>query len=169
LQPFPASRCSRPTEIVGHVLRSAARLEARYLIRGDLSRLVLPPVAADPGRRDGLWQHTCLELFLAPESTDAYWELNLSPSGDWNAYRFRAYRTGMCLEAAYEALPFAVRRTDQELILDVAAGLLPAWSAPLRIGIAAVTEQADGLTYWALRHPAPSPDFHRCECFTITL
>jgi len=46
---------------------------------------------------------------------------------------------------------------------EVPAGWLPdaadrSWS----LGLSAVIESADGrLSYWALRHPAPRPDFHQ--------
>ena len=42
--------------------------------------------------------------------------------------------------------------------------------APLRIALAAVVEARDGSrSYWALRHPAPSPDFHHANGFAIAL
>ena len=43
-------------------------------------------------------------------------------------------------------------------------------SAPtrVRVALAAVLEGSDGvLSYWALRHPAASPDFHHPESFQL--
>jgi hypothetical protein len=38
------------------------------------------------------------------------------------------------------------------------------------VSLTAVIEAADGtLSYWALRHPAPQPDFHHPGGFVLTL
>jgi hypothetical protein len=55
--------------------------------------LVLP-APVQPQRQDGLWQHTCFELFVRDCGSEAYLEFNLSPSGCWAAYVFDAYRAG---------------------------------------------------------------------------
>jgi hypothetical protein len=41
--------------------------------------------------------------------------------------------------------------------------------APLRIGLAAVIETPQGLSYWALRHPDGRPDFHHGDGFVLLL
>jgi len=42
--------------------------------------------------------------------------------------------------------------------------------ARLRLGLTAVLEDLGGrLTYWALRHSAIRPDFHRAEGFALDL
>jgi len=35
-----------------------------YALKGDIFRLRIPPPQL-PGRADGLWQHTCFEVFIA--------------------------------------------------------------------------------------------------------
>ena len=66
-------------------------LEIRFRMDGDISRVRLPP-AELARRRDGLWQHTCFEVFLRPDGSDSYHEFNFAPSGDWAAYRFAGRR-----------------------------------------------------------------------------
>ena len=53
------------------------------------------PEPAVPERTDGLWRHTCFEIFLMDPANGSYLEFNLSPSGRWAAYRFDGYRSGM--------------------------------------------------------------------------
>jgi len=53
------------------------------------------PAPASPERIDGLWHHTCFELFLRDPRDGAYLEFNFSPSGQWAAYQFDGYRSGM--------------------------------------------------------------------------
>ena len=60
-----------------------------YELVAPADQLIWPAAAASPERRDELWQSTCLELFIAKPNEPRYWEINLSPSGDWNVYRLR--------------------------------------------------------------------------------
>lgn len=65
-----------------------------FIVNGPPAALKLPaPVA--PSRADGLWHRTCFEVFLMDPTNGSYIEFNLSPSGQWAAYRFDRYRTGM--------------------------------------------------------------------------
>ncbi|MEB3264615.1 MAG: hypothetical protein VKJ66_09615 [Synechococcus sp.] len=42
--------------------------------------------------------------------------------------------------------------------------------APLRIGVTAVLEdRRGGISYWALAHTGPEPDFHRRDSFLLRL
>ncbi|MDR0274459.1 MAG: hypothetical protein LBI48_03790, partial [Burkholderiaceae bacterium] len=66
----------------------------------------------------------------------------------------------------------ACRRDAQMLTLEALLPLsaLPTFSGPLRLGLAAVIETADGaLSYWALSHPAARPDFHQRAGWTLRL
>ena len=61
--------------------------------------------------------------------------------------------------------PEALRLT---LEVDLAR-IVPA-DRPLEVAIAAVIQAPDGrLTYWALTHPGPRPDFHRRDGFLIAV
>ena len=154
-------------------LGSAAILRVDYRVvadPGDTPQAIrLPAPAAAPARRDGLWQHTCLEAFVADGDSQAYWELNLAPSGDWALYRFTGYRAGQ-ESPPEEALPFTITRRADGLALQLHWPLPTelASAAELRLGIAAVMEQRNGaLSYWALHHPGPQADFHRRDGFSL--
>lgn len=140
-----------------------------YWLAGDLVRLRLP----GPGprqRSDGLWRHTCFEAFVAGADTSAYCEFNFSPSGAWAAYAFSDYREGMT-PLAMLAPEIGTRRVDAglELAVTLPADVLPPVS-PLRLGISAVIETADGgIAYWALGHAPGQPDFHHPDTFILDL
>jgi hypothetical protein len=181
LIPFPsASHGGAPQasleglSITGTLAIAGADVQIDYRIAGDLSKLTIPAASADPQRRDGLWQSTCLELFLAAEGAREYWEFNLSPAGHWNVYQLDDYRQGLKTEAAYQQLPFAVDWADQQLSLSLRCSLPPglqARSSPgLEANVTAVIEHTDGhIDYWALHHPAPDADFHHRGGFQIKL
>lgn len=155
-------------------------LRLRFELRGELRDIVLP--AHDRGeRRDGLWRHSCFEVFIGPDDAPGYHELNLAPSGDWAAYRFSAYREGM-EKAPVDAIRTTTRLrlwtrlfpSASRLVLNAAVprGGLPSLNprAAWRVGLAAVLEHRDGRkSYWALHHSPGPPDFHHPDCFALQL
>jgi len=154
-------------------LAAGAALACRYTLQGEMTRLRLPQAGA--GRRtDGLWKHTCFEVFIAPADGTGYYEFNFSPALDWAAYRFENYRTGMTAAPLAQAPGLQVHRSSEGLELAATvhlAGLAPLReSPPLRVALAAVVEEDAGrLAYWALRHPLGNPDFHHPDGFTLEL
>ena len=172
LRPFEERPPNSDLRLGGTVRRSADTLSIRYLLEGNLDGVVIPAPEGPPCRRDGLWESTCFECFLALPSQPAYWEFNLSPGGDWNVYRLSGYRLGLAPEMGYRQLGFAVTRRPDGLSLELECPLPPATRGVphLDLGISAVVESRQGeLSYWALHHPAPQPDFHRRESFLIRL
>jgi hypothetical protein len=158
--------------------RQASRLELVWRLSGDLDALVLPEPSQSRRRCDGLWQTTCLEAFWGFAGHDAYWELNLAPSGDWNLYRLSHYR-GPLTPVELEVPPaWQVRRSARELELaveldlgEMAGGDDPGVAGlPLEVSLTAVIEQAgQGVSYWALAHTGVEPDFHRRDSFGLGL
>ena len=166
--PQTASQAIRGIEAVvgrapGNILTLA------FVLEGDLSGLRIPELR--PSRRAGdLWRHTCFEVFVMVEGGPGYREFHFSPSGEWAVYAFRSYRDGGELEV--ELAPgIVVCRTMNRLELDAKIRrdfLSP--GRPLRLGLSAVVEDADGvLSYWALQHPPGKPDFHHADAFALQL
>lgn len=144
-----------------------------FRLAADLSRLRIPAPAA-VARADGLWRHSCFEAFLAIAGRPGYVEFNFSPSGAWAAYAFIGYRAGMTSLALPSAPEARWQRAADRLELGVtlAAPALAGWPAagPLRLALAAVVEDHSGtMSWWALRHPRPEPDFHHPDGFALEL
>jgi len=155
------------------IRRSAsAELQMTFRIDGDIRRIRVPPPAV-PRIATQLWRHTCFEAFIAVEGQPAYHEFNFAPSGEWAVYAFSGYRNGGPLANEMMRPHMAVRTTDSRLELYALVRLdgLSANHprASLRIGLSAVIEASDGLSYWALRHPADKPDFHDAAGFSLLL
>lgn len=140
----------------------------RYQLTGsDLSALCLPS-SVPPGPADGLWQHTCFEVFVAADDGVAqpYHEYNFSPSGQWARYRFSGERVrDIAAEnrVADGRVPITctVFASGLQLQAELPLAELPLSTTGWRLGLAAVLEHTDGrLSYWALHHPRPQPDFH---------
>lgn len=171
LTPHDPARSSGVRAIEGRVMRGPdGMLTFTYSVEGDVSRMRVPPPR--PVRRaDGLWQHTCMEAFVAPNSGSAYLELNFSPSGEWAIYAFSAYRTDMAVIEDIETPAITVTRGEDWLTVEAAVHLkcLRGASAA-RLALAAVVEESSGnLSYWALEHPAGKPDFHHPRGFALKI
>ena len=154
-------------------LEQPATLVCHYALHGDVNRLRVPAVRA--GRRaDGLWEHTCFEVFATTAAAGGYYEFNFSPSLEWAAYRFSEYREGMAPANLSRAPGLKALRTADKLELTAHLhldGLAELARGPLlRLGLTAVVEDDSGrLSYWALHHAPGNPDFHDPEAFALEL
>jgi hypothetical protein len=151
---------------------TGAELQITFRLDGDIPRISVPSPSLPRFARK-LWEHTCFETFIAVQGQPAYQEFNFSPSGEWAVYAFRSYRNGGPLSNEIMRPHIAARSTDSRLELEtrVRLDLLSAihGRASLRIGLSAVIEASDGLSYWALRHPVDRPDFHDADGFALLL
>ncbi len=130
---------------------------AEFRLDGHMPAIIVPPLAA-PERRDNLWQTTCFEVFWQPLGETAYREFNLSPSGQWAAYDFDSFRTGM-RDAPIAAISISCAHDEAGLVLTARINAdLP---DPAQVALNAVIEQADGAKqFWALAFPPGKPEFH---------
>jgi hypothetical protein len=173
LKCHPSTRTESVRAIQVLVRRSAAaELQLTFRLDGDISRINIPaPVAPRIGTE--LWRHTCFEAFINVEGQTAYHEFNFAPSGEWCVYALSGYRKGAPVADETMRPRIALRSTGSRLELDALVRLDTLSSvhprAGLRIGLSAVIEASDGLSYWALRHPADKPDFHDADGFTLLL
>lgn len=171
LQPFRRQDAG-DLSVSGHLARNGNRLSVAWRLAGTLDAVSIPEPSPRPGRRSHLWEDTCFELFLVPAGSNRYWEINVAPSGDWNVFAFDGYRAGMREEQGVGSLPFVLERTGNELsiALDADMGPIIAAGADWQAGVSAVIRRlAGGLSYWALRHRGPRPDFHRRDSFVLFL
>jgi hypothetical protein len=172
LIPFAAEPASAIRHIDVRVARPAsARLALEYELVGELARVRIGACGTAAGANpdqptDGLWRHTCMEVFVGHAPPGHYLEFNLAPSGEWAAYRFSGYRSGMAPLTLIRAPRIELRTQSDRLLLSADVELPADLSGPLRLGIAAVVEDAQGqLGYWALRHAGGRPDFHHPDSF----
>ena len=167
----PAAPCPARHQVSASAhLTADGTLALCFELRGDADKLRIP-APQPPGAADGLWQHTCCEAFVAAVDGAEYREFNLSPSGQWAAYRFHAYRKRDAGFVPPVAPQSDFRRTADgfRLTAQLAPELLPP-ATVFQIGLTLVLEASDGgKSYWALAHCAEQPDFHLGQSFTLTL
>lgn len=163
----PDTPCSADISILVDAVRNQpGLLYLRFIIDGEMDRIVMPPRRSQE-RADGLWQTTCCEAFLRPAGQKRCLEFNFSPSTAWAAYQFDDYRSGM---RNAECAPNIGRVGGIfQILLDL--GKYPDLHAvDWTIALSAVIEETNGTkSYWALAHPPGKPDFHHPDCFQLTL
>ena len=169
------------------------RLLLRFIVEGDVRQINFAPHMRDE-RRDELWRHTCFEAFIRVDDEPSYLEFNLAADG-WNCYHFDDYRAGMEPARIGEPRIEGLRKlkalapgtrahlTDLDTLDAYRAPFLilqahlelerrpELWvDRPWHLGLSAVIEQRNGSrSYWALRHPPGTPDFHHPDCFALEL
>jgi hypothetical protein len=173
LRCHPSSRAPQVRDIQVFVRRSSSdELHMRYCLYGDIPQLRIPSAGA-PRIGTKLWQHTCFEAFIAVEGQSAYYEFNFAPSGEWAVYAFVGSRERGPQVSEIMPPRIAVRRTQSHFELDALVRLDGLSGihrrASLRLGLSAVIEASEGLSYWALRHPTGKPDFHHADGFALLL
>jgi hypothetical protein len=171
LFPFPGTG-PLPYKITGAVFRRGNTFSLDYHLLGQISDIEVPSLGDQPERRIGLWENTCFEFFIRPKDSPLYWEFNLSPSGDWNVFRFENYRQGLFEEKAFSSLPVKVliRPDSMRLGLEFDLSIIDPAAQIITMAVSAVIKtQQGGVTLWALTHPGQVADFHHRDGFIITL
>lgn len=157
--------------ISGRVVRSQSSLTVEYTLTGALDQLKVPPSDDEaPSRRDHLWEKTCFEVFIGMPDSPRYWEVNASPNGDWNVYRFDDYRQAMVAEPACKGVSstWLPLTKGYYLTLELPTDDWLAVDQPLKLGVSTVLE-TDSISHWALVHPGQAPDFHCRDGFSLEI
>jgi hypothetical protein len=167
----PACVCPQIDSLQGQLTVVAPdRWQLRFSLEGAVGDLLIPD-AMSPERVDDLWRHTCFEAFVGSSRTGAYYEFNFSPSGEWAAYQFDSYRTGM-KSAVVDAPRIACTSSDARLDLEVDLRL------PLKLAdgtehavslTAVIEDRSSAMSYWAVKHVSRKPDFHQPGSLVLRL
>jgi len=121
------------------------------------------------GRKHDLWLSTCFECFLSFDEQSNYFELNFSPSGDWQTYAFSSYRqerqVATHLILSKSVIEYKANQTCVSLNLEYAEPNFvtnEVFKKRLHIGISVILKDLSGqYHYFALKHNSDTnADFH---------
>jgi hypothetical protein len=139
---------------------------------GAVDQILLPTGSVVPGRGGDLWKATCFEVFFRTSGESRYWELNLSPTGQWEFYCFSSYREGRVLAdgVVFEGIKSTKVEESWEVTSDWNIDFLKTHSGPMLLGVSVVIQDIQGqYDYWATHHPGDKPDFHDPRGFVLSL
>ncbi len=106
------------------LLESSSSLRLIVQLEGSLAATL--PITNRVGQRQfGLWQHHCFELFIGELESNAYWELNLAPNGNWNCFEFSDYRKDQRESEAYSLAGLQAVRSAQSYRLEANIDIKP--------------------------------------------
>lgn len=118
---------------------------------------------AELQRRNELWRSTCFEAFWSPRGEERYWELNVSPRGEWNVYGFDHYRQPQPPRESADFQLSQLTTWSGEMIcelkiLNPALARIPDWD----FSLCAVLQSKDDARnlYYATAHAGEKPDYH---------
>jgi hypothetical protein len=170
LRPFAEEEHLSNIKLHGQACWKGGNLELHYYLNYSDGDLMLPTSAeSGPLRCDGLWEHTCFEAFVGKTDERGYWEINLSPSGDWNFYKLSGYRDNLQADTTVEKLAVTLQKNESglELSCTVPLGELIELDTALEVSLTAVLEHPTrGCSFWAWKHSGKDADFHLRDSFT---
>lgn len=159
----PAHRGPTITSVRAGLARNHEEVCVAFELAGALEHLALPSRPLEP---DKLWEHTCVELFVASAS-GRYVEWNFSPTGQATRFEFSGYRVRTSASFDEGVRVSVIHQTDT-LQLVATGPLLRGIEDAASAGLSAVARAPDdGCSYWALQHPRPEPDFHDHRGFAL--
>jgi hypothetical protein len=179
LLPFDVTHPQAP-HIRGSLSRYGATLSLNLSLR-DSRFFDLPEQNQVKKRAHGLWQRTCFEIFIKAPNDPEYIEINLSPSGSWNAYFFKDTRLSGADDGLMEINPLTPPQISGgpgyeeglyklNALIELPAHLPFLQVVGARLALAAVIMGQDQhLHYCALKHPDDKPDFHHPNNFTLRI
>lgn len=175
LKAFPGETIPEDLKISCHALWTGSRLNLHFQLTGPFSTLqgVQGEGPLRGGRKDDLWKTTCFEAFFQGEGTKSYWELNLSPSGDWAIYRFGSYRNDRTNPSLSSSPVVSCEKKEKAWHLHASLDLGDQDELngrPLTFSPCSVVQLHSGeMSYWAVEHRGEKPDFHHPSRFVRLL
>lgn len=140
-------------DLIPHL--KSRELRVRFQVTGNLSKIDWPPQRTSEFKSE-LWKNTCFEVFYFSSQSDAYIELNLSPSSEWWAAQFSSYRNRE-KELPDDLVPnIQFSKKPDHAFLQAEIPLRD----QIRLGLAAVIQCGAQTHYFALQHSDTKPDFH---------
>jgi hypothetical protein len=152
----------------------SSELTLQFVLTGDITSLNLPSPSEHPVRIEGLYHHTCMEVFL--KRGKKYLEWNFSFSGDWSVFLFDDYRSKSQTQLPLGSELFIVNHishSSRGATLKVSIPMKKLaflGTEPTELGVSAILEHPKGIfSYWALDHAESRPDFHHPKSFKLKL
>ncbi len=145
----------------------------QFTVTGNTALVKLPPPSKSPAKKDGLYNTTCFEIFIA-NSSGQYLEWNFSPALDWCLFSFESERkksSDLLGKESFSQFHFDVNPQSLNLKVQLdSARIRKVLNSPgkLKASMTAVIEfQSGKKDYYAFKHLKDKPDFHDLNGFLI--
>ena len=141
-------------------------LKLNYQIVGDLSNYHFPQNSKQQ-RADELWLDSCFELFISHPHKNEYWEINISPSTEWNIYHFTSYKEDMRVSNIISTPTIKSYRYEHEYKLSFETIIQKEnFDKLLLINLCVILLDKKGVrNFYSMDRREGSPNFHDRACF----
>jgi hypothetical protein len=106
-----------------------------------------------------LWKNTCFECFFFDENSDEYFELNVSPKGEYDLLSFEKYRLKSSKAAPIHVSNFQVERVQN--LVTLSFELKTHFKSSYFISPTVILDTPREQSFFALSHELLKPDFHK--------
>ncbi|WP_297925091.1 phosphotransferase [uncultured Agitococcus sp.] len=175
-----------PVTIQTVIRQNAQQLEVFYRVASQQSLddclAAVPVVKIAENQAKGLWQHNCLEVFIANKNQSAYLEFNGSSTQQSDLFYFNHERVnGQGIKTSEHILPtcatqaqwqwFYMQTSNHQALAKFSLDLISVaevidTTQPIEYSVTAVVEDRQGQHYYlALQHCRSEADFHARESF----
>ena len=141
-------------------------MKIEYEIIGDLSSYSFPKKTKQK-RANELWKDTCFELFIANYSSTEYYEINTSPSTEWNAYHFTSYKKEMRESDLFSPPRISFYQSDNRYTFSFEMTFRKnIFDKELLINLAVILlDKEEKRHFYSINRQNSSPDFHNRELY----
>lgn len=148
------------------------RLKIKFRLHDEQHQVTWPQHHGGQTRADDLAKSTCFEIFIQKVDHANYVNVQVTPRGLWNAYRFDHYRQPKQVPAPHEQHlnieHLLIEHHRIELVLDLAQ-LYPSNSL-IKVGLSAILAHPNELhSDWGLQHSGTYADPHLATDWCIQL
>ena len=146
------------------------KLKLDYEIIGDISLYIFPKQTQQQ-RANELWKATCFELFMNNYSSTKYYEINISPSTQWNSYQFTSYKKEMIESHIFSTPTIRSQQQNNGYNLSFEMDFTESiFEKKLLINCAVILLDNKGVRYfYSINRRKELPDFHDREYFELLL
>ncbi len=144
------------------------KIKIKYEIIGDLLSYNFPKVTKQK-RANELWRDTCFELFIANYSSEEYYEINTSPSTEWNAYHFTSYKNEMKASDVFSVPNISFYQLDKRYEFSFEMTFRKdIFEKELLVNLAVILLDQKGIRhFYTIHRQNKSPNFHDREWHTL--
>lgn len=178
LVPFEPKKSVNQVEVGFELIDN--KLHLKYLLSGSLDKILKLDESLQINRKNEIWKSTCFEFFLKSPQQNHYWEMNLSPSGDWNFYHLEDYRKSLKEEALIGTPQIQKDFNGEKFQLSCSFDLNSLMNSIMiskgiaasvfQMGLSCILQKRDlTVEYYSLGHSKEKPDFHNSQFFLASL
>ena len=158
------------TKVYAKIKLQHNKFKIEYEITADLSQYNFPKETKQQ-RANELWRDTCFELFIANNSSQEYYEINISSSTEWNTYHFESYKKEMQESNKFSVPSIQNQQSNNRYSFSFEMNFQEdIFEKKLLINLAVILLDRDGVRqFYSINRREKLPNFHDRNGFDLLI